>query len=225
MRKIFKIIEENTQNIWEKYCKSLRKILEIIEQNTQNIWEKYCKTLKKYWKLLKELLKTFERNTAKQHELAKGQNLLARQSEPIYSAALRVVQTRMIFFIITIICSWIMICLFRLAKKYLQNDKFVSNRSCAMPTKCLTFNNICGGRVFVIFRWETICYIFLLPQRVKQQMVRKSESNKMNKVWETTQRRKQGNLYRFFNHKSQSNFSRIFSLWGRLCMRWLHGIE
>ena len=47
-----------------------------------------------------------------------------------------------------------------LAKKYLQNDKFVSNRSCAMPTKCLTFNNICAGRVFVIFRWETICYIF-----------------------------------------------------------------
>ena len=56
--------------------------------------------------------------------------------------------------------SWYKICRFRLAKKYLQNDKFVSNRSCAMPTKCLTFNNICAGRVFVIFRWETICYIF-----------------------------------------------------------------
>ena len=117
------------------------------------------------------------------------------------------------FFIITIICSWIMICLFRLAKKYLQNDKFVSNRSCAMPTKCLTFNNICAGRVFVIFRWETICYIFsaaTASQATNGAEVREQQNEQSLK--NNTEMKTGKSLYFLKSKKSKHFQSNIFTL-------------
>ena len=70
----------------------------------------------------------------------------------------------------------------------LQNLKYLSSN--VWRPMIIVLNVYLCWKCIVIFRWKTICYFFLLPQWwVWQQMVWKSESNKMNKVW-TTQKMK-----------------------------------
>ena len=73
-----------------------------------------------------------------------------------------------------------------------------------MPTKCLTFNNICAGRVFVIFRWETICYIFsaaTASQATNGAEVREQQNEQSLRNNTET---KTGKSLKIFNHKSQT---------------------